>query len=640
MDLFLSASSTPSPSPSGRMQQQQIASMNRTRLLSCNSKAILYHLKPHPIQRMLDFDFVCRKDQPSIVGIVHPGARSSAHKVFFGATEILIPIYDSISEAVMANPTADVFINFTSHRTVYKSSLVALNTQSIRVVIIVTEGVPENDVRRLIVTANRNGKTIIGPGTVGAIQEPGAFKVGDTGGTIDNILQCKMYRPGSVGLVTKSSGLANEMCNLIAKTTDGIYECVSVGSDIYTGSTMAEHIVRFEAIEEVKIIVVLGEVGGYDEYEICHVVKEGLVKKPVVAWVIGTCAKYIPAQTHLFHTVFRTTTDVESAVIKNRALAEAGVQVPNSFADLGETISTVYRQLLDSGRLFPAPDFPPACVPQGYFQANKAGFVRRSTGIISTICDDRGDEPSYSGIPISELIQQDVKIGDIIALLWFKRRIASYASRFLELVLILCADHGPCVSAAHSTIVTSRAGKDLMSCLCAGLLSIGPRFGGASDDVARCFYHAVESGLSPEAFVEKMRHDGALIPGIGHHIKSIHVPDKRVSILTRYALDNFPVHMYLNFALEVERCTLQKANNLILNVDGVVGVLFLDMMDSSPAFTKREMKEIVELGYLTGLFALSRSIGLIGHALDQKRLKQPIYRHPYDDVMFAQQCLL
>lgn len=93
---------------------------------------------------------------------------------------------------------------------------------------------------------------------------------------------------------------------------------------------------------------------------------------------------------------------------------------------------------------------------------------------------------------------------------------------------------------------------------------MGPRFGGAVDDVARyflpskmniyilrCFYHAVESGLPPEGFIDKMRHDGALIPGIGHRIKSILSPDKRVSILKKFALENFPIHNYLNYALEV-----------------------------------------------------------------------------------------
>ncbi len=51
--------------------------------------------------------------------------------------------------------------------------------------------------------------------------------------------------------------------------------------------------------------------------------------------------------------------------------------------------------------------------------------------------------------------------------------------------MMLCADHGPCVSGAHNAIVTSRAGKDLVSCLVSGLLTIGPRFGGAIDDAAR-----------------------------------------------------------------------------------------------------------------------------------------------------------
>ncbi len=60
----------------------------------------------------------------------------------------------------------------------------------------------------------------------------------------------------------------------------------------------------------------------------------------------------------------------------------------------------------------------------------------------------------------------------------------------------------------------------------------------------------------------------------------------------------------------------------------------MDLMSSCASFSKEEMDEIVEIGYLNGLFMCSRSIGLTGHALDQKRLKQPLYRHPWDDVMY------
>lgn len=65
-----------------------------------------------------------------------------------------------------------------------------------------------------------------------------------------------------------------------------------------------------------------------------------------------------------------------------------------------------------------------------------------------------------------------------------------------------------------------------------------------------------------------------------------------------------------------------KAANLVMNVDGCIGATFLDLLSSSGAFTAKEADEIVEIGYLNALFVVARSIGLVGHALDQKRLQQ------------------
>ena len=64
----------------------------------------------------------------------------------------------------------------------------------------------------------------------------------------------------------------------------------------------------------------------------------------------------------------------------------------------------------------------------------------------------------------------------VISLLWFQRRMPDFAYKFIELCLIVTADHGPAVSGAHNTIVTARAGKDLVSSLTSGLLTIGDRF--------------------------------------------------------------------------------------------------------------------------------------------------------------------
>lgn len=96
-----------------------------------------------------------------------------------------------------------------------------------------------------------------------------------------------------------------------------------------------------------------------------------------------------------------------------------------------------------------------------------------------------------------------------------------YANRFIEICLMLTADHGPAVSGAHNTIVCARAGKDLISSLVSGLLTIGDRFGGALDGAAKTFTEAIEKGLSPMQFVNEQKKQGKLIPGIGHRVKSV-----------------------------------------------------------------------------------------------------------------------
>merc|ERR1711976_663897 len=118
----------------------------------------------------------------------------------------------------------------------------------------------------------------------------------------------------------------------------------------------------------------------------------------------------------------------------------------------------------------------------------------------------------------------------------------------------------------------------------------GPRFGGALDDAAKMFAGAHDSGISPKDFIEKMKKTNQLIMGIRHRIKSL--------------------------------------ANLILNVDGCIAVAFVDMIRSCGAFSREECDDLMSFGTLNGLFVLGRSMGFIGHYLDQLRLKQPLYRHP------------
>jgi len=79
--------------------------------------------------------------------------------------------------------------------------------------------------------------------------------------------------------------------------------------------------------------------------------------------------------------------------------------------------------------------------------------------------------------------------------------------------------------------------------------------------------------------------------------------------------------------------TTQKKNNLILNVDGCIGVLLVDLL-KEVGFGDAEIDQMIKMGMFNALFVLGRSIGLMGHYFDQNRLAQGLYRHPLDDILY------
>ena len=91
---------------------------------------------------------------------------------------------------------------------------------------------------------------------------------------------------------------------------------------------------------------------------------------------------------------------------------------------------------------------------------------------MSSVSDERGQELQYAGIPISKIFEDNMGIGGVLSLLWFQKRLPEYAGKFFEMCLMITGDHGPAVSGAHNTIVCARAGKDLVSSLTSGLLTI------------------------------------------------------------------------------------------------------------------------------------------------------------------------
>ena len=117
---------------------------------------------------MLDFDYVCRREKPSVACIVNP-TREGMHKCFWGTNEIMLPMYRTLKEATTKHKDADVMVNFASFRSAYETTKEALETKAIRTVAVIAEGVPEKRARELAILAKSKNKWIIGPATVGGL---------------------------------------------------------------------------------------------------------------------------------------------------------------------------------------------------------------------------------------------------------------------------------------------------------------------------------------------------------------------------------------------------------------------------------------------------------------------------------------
>merc|ERR1719393_935700 len=191
-----------------------------------------------------------------------------------------------------------------------------MDCPQLKTIAIIAEGVPEQQSRKLIHKAQQKNVGIIGPATVGGIT-PGKFRIGNTGGAIENITMSKLYRRGSVCYVSKSGGMSNELNNIIARSSNGVCDGVAIGGDRYPGSRFIDHFLKYEANADCKMIVMLGEVGGVDEYDVMEAVKKKEITKPVIAWCVGTCASAFSYDVQFGHAGAQARGDMEKAVAKN-----------------------------------------------------------------------------------------------------------------------------------------------------------------------------------------------------------------------------------------------------------------------------------------------------------------------------------
>ena len=216
--------------------------------------------------------------------------------------------------------------------------------------------------------------------------------------------------------------MSNELNNILSLVTNGTYEGIAIGGDRYPGSTFIDHLLRYEADPDCKMLVLLGEVGGIEEYRVIEAVKSGKIKKPIVAWAIGTCAKMFTTEVQFGHAGSMANSDLETADAKNSAMRAAGFVVPDTFEELPRVLKETYEELVKTGVIVPKKEVDPPVIPMDYKWAQELGLIRKPAAFISTISDERGQELLYAGMRISDVFKEDIGLGGVVSLLWFKRR--------------------------------------------------------------------------------------------------------------------------------------------------------------------------------------------------------------------------
>jgi succinyl-CoA synthetase alpha subunit len=210
-----------------------------------------------------------------IVGGVTPG-RSG--RDIYG-----VPVYDCVRDVIAKHgPVAGSVVSVPPGFT--KDAVFEAIENGIRLIVVVTENIPRQEVAQMVELANLRGARIIGPNCLGLIA-PGECKMGGIGGPAANTKQA--YSRGPVGIMSRSGGMTTEIASTLTAAGLGQSTAVSIGGDAIVGSTYAELMPLFEADPETQAIAIYSEPGGRMEAELAEWVKANRSRLPIVAFMAG-----------------------------------------------------------------------------------------------------------------------------------------------------------------------------------------------------------------------------------------------------------------------------------------------------------------------------------------------------------------
>jgi succinyl-CoA synthetase alpha subunit len=237
-----------------------------------------------------------------------------------------VPVFDTVAEAVEASGADTSF--FLVPAPFAKDAAIEAIEAGIRLLVLITERIPFHDALDIVSYARFRGTTVIGPNCPGIIS-PGKAKAG--------IMPGHIFKPGRVGVISRSGTLTYEIVNAITESGEGQSTCIGIGGDAIIGTNFVEALRLFEEDGETEKIVLVGEIGGTAEEEAADFIKRE-VNKPVVAYVAGQTAPPGRRMGHAGAIISRGRGTAESKI---RAFKAAGVPVASLPSEIPKLLPAV-----------------------------------------------------------------------------------------------------------------------------------------------------------------------------------------------------------------------------------------------------------------------------------------------------------
>ncbi len=241
------------------------------------------------------------------------------------------PVFNSIAEAMAQFPGVNTSVVYVPPFAAKAAILEAIEN-NIALINVFVERIPIKDTAYCLAAAKEKNIRILGPSSLGLVV-PGVARLGVMGGPLVQ----EIFKPGTIGVISRSGGMSNELSWQLSKNGLGQSATAHVGGDLLMGTTYADLLRLFENDQATKAAVIFGEHGGSYEFEIVDLIKKKKYTKPLAIFIGGKFASSLPEGMNVGH-AGAIVARGQGAAEKEAALKNVGVLIAERYEELVELI--------------------------------------------------------------------------------------------------------------------------------------------------------------------------------------------------------------------------------------------------------------------------------------------------------------